>query len=86
MNKENDPLDDLLEREITSVYDEEIQQNINESKLEEEMASTVKPIKRECGQGDRTVHAQTDTIKYMEANGQVKFTRRVLQEGKIDRT
>ncbi|XP_032677808.1 uncharacterized protein LOC116847186 [Odontomachus brunneus] len=79
MYKEKDPLNDL-EREITSVYNEEIQQNINESKLEEEMASTVKPIKRECGQGDRTVRAQTDPIKYMEANGQVRFTRRILQE------
>lgn len=79
--KENNPLDNLLEPKITSVDDEELQRNINESKLEEEMASTVKPIKRERGQGDRTVCAQTDTIKYMEANGQVKFTRRILQEG-----
>ncbi|XP_011145784.1 uncharacterized protein LOC105186946 [Harpegnathos saltator] len=77
VNKENDPPDNLFESEITSPGNQE---NINESKLEEEMASTVKPIKRECGQGDRTVRAQAGTIKYMAANGQVKFTRRIVQE------
>ncbi|XP_014483485.1 PREDICTED: uncharacterized protein LOC106749002 [Dinoponera quadriceps] len=80
VNKENDPPDNLHEPEITSVVNEEIQRNINEPKLEEEMASTVKPIKRERGQGDRTVRAQTDTIKYIVANGEVRFTERVVQE------
>lgn len=85
MNEENDAPGDL-EPEITSVDNEEIQLNINELKLEEEMASTVKPIKRECGQGDRNVRAQTGTVKYIEANGQIKFTQRVMREGKIGGT
>lgn len=83
MSKENDSSDNFLEPEITLVDDEEIQRNINESKLEEEIASIVKPIKIKCGQEDCTVRAQTDTVKYMKANGQVKFTRKVVQEGKI---
>lgn len=75
-------LSSLFKLEITSTNVEEIEQSINRIKLEEEMAPTVKVIKRECGQGDGPVVVETSTVKYVEANGDIEFSRKCWKQGK----
>lgn len=77
---END-LYNLSEPEITSQPIVGKIQNINRIKLKEEMAPTVRAINRECGQGDGPV--ETNAIKYLEANGTIKFVRISAETGSI---
>ncbi|XP_029036290.2 uncharacterized protein LOC114872815 isoform X2 [Osmia bicornis bicornis] len=69
-------LSNLFKLEIASTNIEEIEQSINRIKLEEEMAPTVKAVKRECGQGDGPAIVETSTIKYVEADGEIEFSRK----------
>ncbi|XP_053999686.1 uncharacterized protein LOC128887617 [Hylaeus anthracinus] len=75
-------LSNLFKLEISSTNIEEIEQSINRIKLEEEIAPTVKAVKRECGQGDGPVVAETSTIKYVEADGEIEFSRKHWKGGK----
>ncbi|XP_015431564.1 PREDICTED: uncharacterized protein LOC107187888 [Dufourea novaeangliae] len=74
-------LSNLFKLEISSTNIEEIEQSINRIKLEEEMAPTVKAIKRERGQGDGPVVVETSSVKYVEADGEIEFSRRVWKQG-----
>ena len=69
-------LSNLFKLEISSTNIEEIERSINRIKLEEEMAPTVKAINRECGGGDGPAIVETGTVKYVEANGQLEFSRK----------
>lgn len=80
-NLNKNDLCNLFEPEITS---QAIVENINRTELKEEMAPTIRAINRECGQGDGPVIVETDTTKYLEANGTIKFLRTNIQEGNID--
>ncbi|XP_076237346.1 uncharacterized protein LOC143181043 [Calliopsis andreniformis] len=73
-------LNNLFKLEISSTNIEEIEQSINRIKLEEEMAPTIKVIKRECGQGDGPVIVETSSVKYVEANGEIEFSRKFWKE------
>ncbi|XP_076676977.1 uncharacterized protein LOC143373515 [Andrena cerasifolii] len=69
-------LSNLFKLDISSANIEEIERSINRIKLEEDMAPTVKAIKRECGQGNGPPVVETSTVKYVEANGQLEFSRK----------
>ncbi|XP_076303426.1 uncharacterized protein LOC143221792 [Lasioglossum baleicum] len=69
-------LSNLFKLEILSTNIEEIEQSINRIKLEEEMSSTIKVIKRECGQEDGSVIVESGTVKYVEADGEITFSRK----------
>lgn len=69
-------LSNLFKLEIASTNIEEIEQSINRIKLEEEMAPTIKAIKRECGQGDGPDMVETSAVKYVEANGEIEFSKK----------
>ncbi|CAK9819567.1 hypothetical protein ANTPLA_LOCUS10290 [Anthophora plagiata] len=69
-------LSNLFKLEITSSSVEEIEQSINKIKLEEEMAPTVRAIKRERGEEDGTDIVETSAVKYVEADGEVEFSRK----------
>lgn len=72
----------LFKLEISPSNTEEIEQGINRIKLEEEMAPTNKATKRERGQGDGSIVFETGTVKYMEAEGEIEFTRKYWKRGK----
>ncbi|XP_043253447.1 uncharacterized protein LOC122397975 [Colletes gigas] len=69
-------LSNLFKLEMSSTNIEEIERSINRIKLEEEMAPTIKAIKRECGQGDGPAVVETSSIKYVEAEGEIEFSRK----------
>lgn len=75
-------LSNLFKLEITPTSVEMIERSINRIKLEEEMAPTIKAIKRECGQGDGP--AETSTVKYVEANGEIEFSRKFWKQDSWD--
>lgn len=75
-------LSNLFKLEIAPTSIEEIEQSINRIKLEEEMAPTIKAVKRECGQGDGPDIVETSTIKYVEADGEIEFSRKFWKRGK----
>ncbi|XP_012346430.1 uncharacterized protein LOC105736440 isoform X2 [Apis florea] len=66
----------LFKLEISTSNTEEIEESINRIKLEEEMAPTIKAIKRENGPGDENVVVGLSTPKYIEAYGEMEFSRR----------
>ncbi|XP_076641221.1 uncharacterized protein LOC143352528 [Halictus rubicundus] len=69
-------LSNLFKLEISSTNVEEIEQSINRIKLEEEMPTTIKVIKRQCGQEDGSVIVESGTVKYVEADGEIQFSRK----------
>ncbi|CAK9825897.1 hypothetical protein ANTRET_LOCUS3830 [Anthophora retusa] len=69
-------LSNLFKLEITSTSVEEIEQSINRIKLEEEMAPTIRAIKRERGEEDGPDIVETSAVKYVEADGEVEFSRK----------
>ncbi|XP_076676217.1 LOW QUALITY PROTEIN: uncharacterized protein LOC143373156 [Andrena cerasifolii] len=75
-------LSNLFKLDISSTNIEETN-SINRIKLKEEMAPTVKAIKRECGQGNGPPVVETSTVKYVEANGQLEFLRKFWKPGKV---
>ena len=75
-------LSNLFKLEISSTNIEEIERSINRIKLEEEIAPTVKAINRKCGEGDGPAIVETSTFKYVEANGQLEFSRKFWKRGK----
>jgi len=77
-------LHNLFKPEITSqtFVENVLVHNINRVKLKEEMAPTIKAINRECSQGDES---EADTIKYLETNGKIKFVRKCVSEGSIEK-
>ncbi|KAL6441626.1 hypothetical protein ACFW04_003630 [Cataglyphis niger] len=83
-NLNKNDLCNLFEPEITRQAIIEKIQNINRTELKEEMAPTIRAINRECGQGDGPVIVEASMIKYLEANGTVKFSRINIPEGNID--
>lgn len=72
----------LFKLEISTSNTEEIEESINRIKLEEEMAPTIKAIKRENGPGDENVVVGLSTPKYIEAYGEMEFSRRYWKRGK----
>ncbi|XP_043802544.1 uncharacterized protein LOC122720121 isoform X1 [Apis laboriosa] len=66
----------LFKLEISTSSTEEIEESINRIKLEEEMAPTIKAIKRENDPGDENVIVGLSTPKYIEAYGEMEFSRR----------
>lgn len=72
----------LFKLEISTSSTEEIEESINRIKLEEEMAPTIKAIKRENGPGDENVIVGLSTPKYIEAYGEMEFSRRYWKRGK----
>ncbi|XP_050447053.1 uncharacterized protein LOC126849349 isoform X2 [Cataglyphis hispanica] len=88
MDDESDNLNkndfcNLFEPEITCQTIIEKIQNINRTELKEEMAPTIRAINRECGQGDGPVIVEASTIKYLEANGTVKFLQINIPEDSL---
>lgn len=72
---END-LSNLFKLDILSTDIEEIEHSINRIKLKEEMVPT---IKRKCSRRDKHDIVQ---VKYVEANGEVEFSRKFWKLGK----
>ena len=77
-------LSNLFKLEISSTNIEEIERSINRIKLEEEIAPTVKAIKKEYGQGGGSANVETSTVKYVEANGQLEFSRKLWKRDAWD--
>lgn len=75
-------LSNLFKLKISETNTEEIERSINRIKLEEEMAPTVKAVERERGEGDGPVIVETGTVKYIEAQGEIKFSRKTWKQGK----
>ncbi|CAL7936886.1 unnamed protein product [Xylocopa violacea] len=69
-------LSNLFKLEISSTNTEEIERSINRIKLEEEMAPTIKAIKREHRRGDGSLVVEPTTVKYVEACGEIEFSRK----------
>lgn len=74
----DDDLSNLFKLEISSPnVEEELGHRINRMKLKEEMAATIKAFERERGQEeDGPVNGQTAAVKYVEADGEIEFSRR----------
>lgn len=72
----------LFKLEISTSSTEEIEESINRIKLEEEMAPTIKAIKRQNGPGDENVVVGLSTPKYIETYGEMEFSRRYWKRGK----
>lgn len=75
-------LSNLFKLEISSTTVEEIERSINGIKLEEEMAPAIRAIKKECGQGDEPAVVETSPVKYVEADGEIEFSRKFWKKGK----
>lgn len=71
----------LFKLEISTSSTEEIEESINRIKLEEEMAPTIKAIKRQNGPGDENVVVGLSTPKYIETYGEMEFSRRYWKRG-----
>ncbi|XP_076760718.1 uncharacterized protein LOC143429142 [Xylocopa sonorina] len=81
-NFDDGDLSNLFKLEISSTNTEEIELSINRIKLEEEMAPTIKAIKREQRRGDGSLVVEPTTVKYVEACGEIEFSRKYGKRGK----
>lgn len=70
----------LFKLEISPANIEENEQSINRIKLEEEMAPT---FERECSEEDGHVIVEASTVKYVEADGEIEFSRKFWKRGKL---
>ncbi|XP_015593388.1 uncharacterized protein LOC107266896 [Cephus cinctus] len=73
---END-LSALFKLEITSTNIDEIEDNISKIRREE-CAGTL--VKQECGQGDGPGLVEQSSVKYLEANGEIEFSKKFIKK------